>query len=439
MNIWIITNGINHLINVDNPNRHQMFKIILMIAFALPGTFFYWYQYRNQKSLSLEVFNEINREMFFIGGFAATAIIALPMAITFRADSIVLMSISAVLLLLVTNHYWINKKSFFIHGLLPLLAIGLTLYIVLLTNTNDFKIIIICVMVVILNEYPTSYVKWFAPLPLLFYLWISAANGYETFGYDFGKILIYFVRMTVTYSLVIFGFYIAKKQSELTYLLQLTTTELRENQWKLEDVQTIKERNRIAREIHDTLGHTLTGAIIQLEAAKKIINRDPEKAGVIIEKVQRITKEGFEDVKLAIKALRPVLIEESSLTEAIKALSNKIKEDMNVEVALTMDDNIHVQDNMKVDLYRIVQESITNSIRHGKATQIDIVLNVSYDRLKLYIEDNGSGNDNISEGYGLKGIRERVKKYNGEVTFESSRTNGYRVHVFIDLVDDESH
>lgn len=201
----------------------------------------------------------------------------------------------------------------------------------------------------------------------------------------------------------------------------------------LQELSIEKERNRMAREIHDTLAHTLTAVLVQLEACKKLIGVDSSKAKVEIEKAQESTRDGLIDVKNAIKALRPKILENSSLKGAINKLIQDIEDISNVKVYLheSLLQELELSSAMEVALFRVIQESITNAIRHGAAEEINIFLTISEDILHLDIFDNGRGCSHVREGYGLKGIMERVKSLNGTAYFSSTVGKGFRTQIAI--------
>lgn len=209
------------------------------------------------------------------------------------------------------------------------------------------------------------------------------------------------------------------------------TRELKEKNQRIEEISLLKERNRIAREIHDTLGHTLTGAIIQLEAAKKLINIDQEKTRLAIEKTQQITRDGFLEVRRAIHALKPLLIEDGNLKDALEALFEKVENDFNVTIERHIKGDSPIEESCKVSLYRMVQESMTNSIRHGHASRIVLSFENRENYVEISIHDNGVGCERIEEGNGLKGIRERVFYHHGKISIKSKTNEGFHLKIVI--------
>lgn len=194
-----------------------------------------------------------------------------------------------------------------------------------------------------------------------------------------------------------------------------------------------QERTRMAREIHDTLAHTLTTLIVQLEACKKLASMDPSRLPVELEKAQELSRSGFNDIKRSIKALRPQVMEEKSFFASIHSIITETMTNTNVHITLNnlLSQDIKLASQMEVALFRVIQESITNAIRHGQASEIKIDLNQEHDFLRLCIANNGAGCTNIKRGYGMQGIQERIEDLNGSVEFSSPQGKGFQTKVRI--------
>lgn len=196
-----------------------------------------------------------------------------------------------------------------------------------------------------------------------------------------------------------------------------------------------KERLRMAREIHDTLAHTLTAAVVQLEASKKVIDVDIDRAKEGIEKAQEITREGLHEVKRTIKALRPQALVHGTLFDALTELAADVKENFGavIEIQKGFREATFFPSSVEVALFRVIQESVTNAVRHGHSDKV--VINFSYkeDHLQVSINDNGKGCSHIAKGFGLKGISERIEAIKGKVDFDSTIGHGFATVIHIPL------
>lgn len=224
-----------------------------------------------------------------------------------------------------------------------------------------------------------------------------------------------------------------EKLARMKEELEEAYKKLIENVVAAEELTVEKERTRMAREIHDTIAHTLTTLIIQLEVCKKLAYKEPSRLPIELEKAQELSRSGFNEVKRSIKALRPQVMEEKSFFASINSMINEIIENTKVEIRLNnlLSNEIKLTSQMEIALFRVIQESITNSIRHGKATKIEIYMEKQEDDMKLRICDNGLGCTNMKKGYGTKGIQERIEGLSGVVEFSSSRGDGFKTTVSI--------
>ncbi len=203
-----------------------------------------------------------------------------------------------------------------------------------------------------------------------------------------------------------------------------------------EQLVAAEERTRLARELHDTLAHTLTAIIVSLEAGKKLVEKEPRKALNEINKSQDQARKGLDEVRQTVKTLRSRKSEKLAFTDAIKGLTRDYS-GSDIDIRLDFENTATLSPSLEPTLYRIVQESITNSIRHGAAKLIQIRLKQAENELVLEIEDNGKGCSDLSEGYGLRGIRERVLEIGGQVYFQSKTQGGFLVKVVMEGACDE--
>lgn len=225
--------------------------------------------------------------------------------------------------------------------------------------------------------------------------------------------------------------YMARRQSEETQRAEAAVAELRASRSELarahqelllhsrqqERMAVSEERNRIAREVHDTVAHSLTTVVVGMEAAKRLMDRDVVRAYAEIEKSQEQARRGLDDLRRSVRALRPRALDEAGLRDAIGELVRDYAT-QGVQVDLSVQHDIHIPEDYELALFRVIQESMTNAVRHGMATHIQILLGRSdSEALRLEIHDNGTGCDGITEGSGLRGIRERIEALGGSVRF----------------------
>ena len=211
---------------------------------------------------------------------------------------------------------------------------------------------------------------------------------------------------------------------ELNDELAEKNTQLIDMNAELEEATKTKERNRLAREIHDTLGHTLTGIITGVDACAMIIDIAPDVAKQQLNAIADIARGGMKDVRRSVNALRPDVLEKKDLFEALQEMVESTRKSTGVEMnfACCAALDCFNQDEEDV-IYRIVQEGTTNAIRHGKATRVDIRIERNFDTLWIEIRDNGIGCTDVKKGFGIHHMEERLKMLNGALEYDGS--NGF--------------
>ena len=186
-----------------------------------------------------------------------------------------------------------------------------------------------------------------------------------------------------------------------------------------------KERNRLAREIHDTIGHALTGIITGIDACMALMDVAPEVAKKQFGAIGEVARQGMTDVRRSVRALRPDALEKFDLENALSRTINDMCTATNAEIEYQCDTRLDCFTEDEEDMiYRIVQESITNAIRHGHANYIRVLIGCTGDTLQISVKDNGIGCKDIKEGFGLHHMKERLEmlggslRYNGKEGFE---------------------
>lgn len=190
------------------------------------------------------------------------------------------------------------------------------------------------------------------------------------------------------------------------------------------------ERKRIARELHDTLGHALTGISAGIDASLVLMDIDPERAKTQLNRVGKSVTTGIEDVRRSLKKLRPEALEDKGLKEALDQMISDYKELSKLDIQLYYEWDRVDFDNAKEDIvFRVIQESITNSLRHGHAKHVEIEMYNTEDMYCIVIQDDGKGCENVVYGYGLTQMEERLAVIGGRVTFKTQ--DGFRTLVEI--------
>ena len=229
----------------------------------------------------------------------------------------------------------------------------------------------------------------------------------------------------------------AREEAEaLSRQLEIANRQLVEYATQAEELAATQERNRLAREIHDNLGHYLTIVNVQIEAAKVTYESDPARALDALNKAQELAKKGLNSVRESVAALRISPVENRSLEDAITELIEESRIS-----GITTDFNLNgetrpVDPKSALALYRVVQEGLTNVRKHANASRVNIELDFSQaDTIRLTLRDDGIGAADTSGGFGLTGLRERVHLLGGEFNVETQPGQGFSLEVILPVLE----
>ncbi|NJO43061.1 MAG: AAA family ATPase [Cyanobacteria bacterium RU_5_0] len=207
---------------------------------------------------------------------------------------------------------------------------------------------------------------------------------------------------------------------------------------RAEAASIIEERNRMAREIHDTLAQAFTGILAQVGAAKQVLTDDLEATEAHLDLIKELARTGLIEARRSVVALRPQLLEEGSLQSALHRLVSQLRTAaMDTTLYYEIEGAVYsLPTEVESNLLRIGQESLTNAIRHANADEIRVELVYDRDRFCLRVKDNGQGfgvgSIPTSEGFGLLGMSERAERIGAQLTIRSQPGQGTEMIVTVD-------
>ena len=223
--------------------------------------------------------------------------------------------------------------------------------------------------------------------------------------------------------------------------LEAVQAQLRAQAGEVEELAVARERNRIAREIHDALGHYLTILAVQLETALKLEERGDSRLHTELLEARRVAAECLTEVRSSVAALRPADPTAVSLGAALERLARELEAALpETDIALDIEGPAQsLPSEHRAALYRCVQEALTNIHKHAHATKALVRLRVDARAAELAVLDNGdgaaSGVDGHKPGFGLLGMRERIALLGGDVTARPEPGRGWRVEVRLPVPD----
>jgi signal transduction histidine kinase len=207
--------------------------------------------------------------------------------------------------------------------------------------------------------------------------------------------------------------------------------ELRRHAGEVKELTVAHERARMAREMHDSLGHHLTVITVGLENAERFRRERPEQAWQEVHDAKELTREALLDARRWVHAMRPLRMEQRLIAEALAALAESFG-GTGVNVLFAVQGAAHrLDDDVELVLYRVLQEGLTNTLRHSGARQVRVSVTFGDDSVTLAIADDGGGSPAApsERGFGLASLAERARTVGGTLTEEKGDAGGFTLRV----------
>jgi two-component system, NarL family, sensor histidine kinase UhpB len=192
------------------------------------------------------------------------------------------------------------------------------------------------------------------------------------------------------------------------------------------------ERQRIARELHDEVGQTLTGVMLQVEG---LAGKIPEELREQLDELRETARQGTEEVRRIARRLRPEALEDFGLQSALAALATAVGEQAGLRIERRLDNGPPLSEEHELVVYRIAQEALTNVARHAGATEVQLRLQRTDERVILTVRDDGRGLPTgvFRSSHGIRGMRERAMLIGAQLTITGPPTGGTEVRLSIPL------
>lgn len=211
--------------------------------------------------------------------------------------------------------------------------------------------------------------------------------------------------------------------------------QLRRYALQVEEIATLQERTRIAREIHDSLGHSLTALNLNLSAAVNLWEQEPSEAQSLVNEAQSLSRSALQDVRQSVATLRSEPLQGQALPSLIQDLANQLQQTTGIQPTCKVMLEQPIAEATKLATYRIVQEALTNITKYAEATTVDIQVSSGAGLLQIRVRDNGKGFEpaQTSSGFGLRGMEERAIALGGTLKLETSPGQGCCILVELPL------
>lgn len=270
-------------------------------------------------------------------------------------------------------------------------------------------------------QYYYPVIKHFGPAQIRLLKLFLALNNALLFG------------LVLVFVLLLVNALLAERQSRQK--LASTYEQLRRYALRIEDQAALQERNRIAREIHDSLGHALTAQSIQLENALLFCQSDTEKTLTFLTAARQLGATALKEIRQSVSTLRSDPLQGQSLELAIATLVADFCRTTDIAPDCAICLSYPVTGEVSAVMYRIAQEALTNIYKHSSATEVTIQLQTKAGWLHLLVTDNGRGfkPEQNTTGFGLQGMRERTVALEGNIKIASEPGAGCQISVDIPL------
>jgi signal transduction histidine kinase len=326
-----------------------------------------------------------------------------------------------------------HTKYKFISLLFNILAASILQYLVLGVSTTIYMY---CLIFQIL-ELEKRPLKILLSLHAFSYFLAAFLNGIlSNNGHLFFGLAIQILAYAATTGMLFNLSKLEREKEEIKQLnqkLKSANMTLQEYALQVEEITVTRERNKVAQELHDSLGHSLMALSMHLEFAKKICTTKPEKVEEVLTQSEKIAKSSINDLRKAVSLLNSE-IEITDLDDSIKKLISNFYLVSNLKITYTKNNSINtLNPHIKTSIYKTIQECVTNSLKHGSATEISIKITADNENVEVIITDNGVGCNNIVKSNGLKGIEARISSISGTVYYFSHDNLGFGIKLSIPI------
>lgn len=217
------------------------------------------------------------------------------------------------------------------------------------------------------------------------------------------------------------------------HLIQEQNKALEQYANQVERLTLLEERNRMARELHDTVGHTFTSVIMGMDAVSYLLDVAPDKAKEKLEVLRQVTRNGLDEVRRNIHQIAPQ-DEEGTFPQQMSRLAHEFAVHTGTKVNIDLEgEEYELPKQVQMTLIRCLQEALTNSKRHGQAGTVEIRLAFREDQVTLLVSDDGIGSDRLAAGFGLTAMRERLEALQGKLEVTSAKDGGTQVRCRIPI------
>lgn len=426
--------------NTRLPARQKFIYILAIILFNLPAAAVYLFANRQKTPGHDDVFQHVDIDNNVkLGIFVLLAVVFEVFAMRVIADNTenphylwIVSLLAYCFIIMLINNLLINERPRLLYYLLPAAQLLLAIPLQYLDGTYNAQYLFVIITASIINKFPLALAKTFLIAAFGAFLVGSTAKALRFYNtMDFSDIVSYLYVNTLIFVLLSAAFYTLKKQLLTNLRLDLALQRVREQAGQIEKMGALAERGRITAEIHDTVGHTLTSAVISIEAAERQIGQNNGAAAQKMALAKEQVKRGLEDIRSSVRTIRSG--DEGAFEQALERLLAEIRQTSGITVSSIVELKSDLLSVQRGILLLAIKECATNAMKHGRCTEMDILVQEYKGDVRLTFSDNGGGTDQITPGSGLSIMKERVHSIGGTFAVESAAGEGFTVDITIPI------
>jgi signal transduction histidine kinase/ligand-binding sensor domain-containing protein len=222
---------------------------------------------------------------------------------------------------------------------------------------------------------------------------------------------------------------------ELERQVRERTVEIERLFEQTKELAVIEERNRLARDLHDSVKQKAFAAMAQLGTAQSILEKKPSEAKPHLEEAETLVSEVIEELTFLIQEMYPLVLKEKGLISVLRSYMYEWQERNDIQANLEVFNELRIDIQVEQALFRIIQEALSNVARHSKASKVDLGLHFSKNKVELTIQDNGQGFNKTPRinGIGLQSMQERARMIDGRLTITTAPGQGTAIHLTVQL------
>lgn len=311
----------------------------------------------------------------------------------------------------------------------PILELALLLHLFLRNGTEIENIVLVLFVADLLLYYKSWYALPFAFLGFGGYLLLWRTESIIAWQHLFDLL---------SYSCLVLAIWSAKRLLNQREMNRRLNEALAQEARMREEVAVLQERTRIAEEMHDTVGHTLTTAIVALEGAGLLVDARPEEAQRKIQTAREQLKQGLGGIRQVVRALKAgEEMASDGLQERLERLLQDAVRQTDVRMTLSYEVQAELLSLQEYVIIHAVKEAVTNALKHGEASEIAVRIAAAHDLLVLTVEDDGGGSQEVVYGFGLQTMKERAEAIGGRLRVRNGPDGGFIVELRLPVAREE--